>query len=112
MSAPDGEQTLFDLSGDAEKTAHISSGPGGELEPGAERGPGGDDVSRFKGLGEMPWQHLQSTCFDPATRKLQQVTVEDVGEVSATLTLIMGNGPAAAGKRRSWLADVGLAVPS
>jgi DNA gyrase subunit B len=72
----------------------------------------GDDVSRFKGLGEMPWQHLQSTCFDPATRKLQQVTVEDVGEVSATLTLIMGNGPAAAGKRRSWLADVGLAVPS
>ena len=44
MSAPDGEQTLFDLSGDAEKTAHISSGPGGELEPGAERGPGGDDT--------------------------------------------------------------------
>lgn len=72
----------------------------------------GDDVSRFKGLGEMPWQHLRSTCFDPATRKLQQVTVEDVGEVSATLTLIMGNGPTAAGKRRSWLADVGLVQPS
>jgi DNA gyrase/topoisomerase IV subunit B len=72
----------------------------------------GDDISRFKGLGEMPWEHLKSTCFDPATRKLQQVTVEDVGEAGATLNLIMGNGPAAAGKRRSWLADVGLEVLS
>ena len=72
----------------------------------------GDDVSRFKGLGEMPWEHLKSTCFDPTTRKLQQVTVEDVTEAAATLNLIMGNGPAAAGKRRSWLADVGLVVSS
>ena len=68
----------------------------------------GEDVSRFKGLGEMPWEHLKSTCFDPATRKLQQVTVEDISEAAATLNLIMGNGPAAAGKRRSWLEDVGL----
>jgi DNA gyrase subunit B len=72
----------------------------------------GDDISRFKGLGEMPWEHLKSTCFDPATRKLQQVTVEDISEAAATLNLIMGNGPAAAGKRRSWLEDVGLEVSS
>ena len=72
----------------------------------------GDDISRFKGLGEMPWEHLKSTCFDPATRKLQQVAVEDVSEAAATLNLIMGNGPAAAGKRRSWLADVGLETVS
>jgi DNA gyrase subunit B len=70
----------------------------------------GDDVSRFKGLGEMPWEHLKSTCFDPVTRKLQQVTVEDITEAAATLNLIMGNGPAAAGRRRSWLEDVGLEV--
>jgi DNA gyrase subunit B len=70
----------------------------------------GDDVSRFKGLGEMPWQHLRSTCFDPTTRKLQQVTVEDIAEAAQTLNLIMGNGPAAAGKRRSWLEEVGLEV--
>lgn len=70
----------------------------------------GADVSRFKGLGEMPWEHLQSTCFDQATRKLQQVTVEDISEAAATLNLIMGNGPAAAGKRRSWLQEVGLEV--
>lgn len=70
----------------------------------------GDDVSRFKGLGEMPWEHLRTTCFDPGTRKLQQVTMEDVPESMDTLNLIMGNGPVAAAKRRSWLEEVGLEV--
>jgi DNA gyrase subunit B len=70
----------------------------------------GDDVSRFKGLGEMPWEHLRATCFDPSTRKLQQVTMEDVPESMETLSLIMGNGPVAAAKRRNWLEEVGLEV--
>jgi DNA gyrase subunit B len=70
----------------------------------------GDDVSRFKGLGEMPWEHLRATCFDVATRKLQQVMVEDLTESSETLNLIMGNGPAAAAKRKGWLEEVGLEV--
>jgi DNA gyrase/topoisomerase IV subunit B len=68
----------------------------------------GDDVSRFKGLGEMPWEHLRTTCFDPATRQLQQVTIEDAVEAAETMNLIMGNGPAAAGRRRAWLEEVGL----
>jgi DNA gyrase subunit B len=72
----------------------------------------GDDVSRFKGLGEMPWEHLKSTCFDPVTRKLQQVTIEDVAEAAETLNLIMGNGVHAAAKRKSWLEEVGLEVAS
>lgn len=72
----------------------------------------GDDVSRFKGLGEMPWEHLKSTCFDPGTRKLQQVAMEDVTESAETLNLIMGNGPVAASKRKSWLEEVGLEVPA
>jgi topoisomerase-4 subunit B len=70
----------------------------------------GDDVSRFKGLGEMPWEHLKSTCFDPTSRKLQQVAVEDMTETAEALNLIMGNGPAAASKRKSWLEEVGLEV--
>jgi DNA gyrase subunit B len=72
----------------------------------------GEDVSRFKGLGEMPWEHLKSTCFDPATRRLEQVTMEDVTESVDTLNLIMGNGPVAASKRKSWLEEVGLEVPA
>ncbi|HET9059105.1 MAG TPA: toprim domain-containing protein [Acidimicrobiales bacterium] len=72
----------------------------------------GEDVSRFKGLGEMPWEHLKLTCFDPATRKLQQVAIEDVTESTETLNLIMGNGPTAAAKRKSWLEEVGLEVPA
>jgi DNA gyrase subunit B len=75
-----------------------------------KHGRKGDDVSRFKGLGEMPWQHLRATCFDPSTRKLQQVMVEDISESGETLNLIMGNGPAAAAKRKSWLEEVGLEV--
>jgi DNA gyrase subunit B len=70
----------------------------------------GDDVSRFKGLGEMPWEHLRSTCFDPTTRKLQQVAIEDLNESVETLNLIMGNGPVAASKRKGWLEEVGLEV--
>ena len=30
-----------------------------------KHGRKGDDVSRFKGLGEMPWQHLRTTCSTP-----------------------------------------------
>jgi DNA gyrase subunit B len=75
-----------------------------------KHGRKGEDVSRFKGLGEMPWQHLRTTCFDPTTRKLQQVMVEDISESGETLNLIMGNGPAAAAKRKSWLEEVGLEV--
>jgi DNA gyrase/topoisomerase IV subunit B len=70
----------------------------------------GDDVSRFKDLGEMPWEHLKSTCFDPSTRNLEQVAIEDVTESVDTLNLIMGNGPAAAAKRKGWLEEVGLEV--
>ena len=72
----------------------------------------GDDVSRFKGLGEMPWEHLRSTCFDASSRKLQQVAIEDLTESAETLNLIMGNGPAAASRRKSWLEEVGLEVPA
>jgi DNA gyrase subunit B len=70
----------------------------------------GEDVSRFKGLGEMPWEHLRSTVFDPETRKLLQVQVEDLSESAEILNLIMGKGPAAADKRKDWLADVGIEV--
>ncbi len=65
----------------------------------------GDDVTRFKGLGEMNPEHLAETCFTPATRRLAQVTVEDLAATQETLNLIMGSRPE---PRRAWLEDRGL----
>jgi len=37
------------------------------------RGSGSVEVSRFKGLGEMPARYLKATTMDPATRTLLRV---------------------------------------
>jgi DNA gyrase subunit B len=60
----------------------------------------GDDVSRFKGLGEMDGSQLEETVMDPKTRQLYQVTLEDLAEVEDTMNLILG---ASAARRKEWL---------
>lgn len=60
----------------------------------------GDDVSRFKGLGEMDGVQLEETVMDPETRQLYQVTLEDLAEVEDTMNLILGNSAA---RRKEWL---------
>lgn len=47
-------------------------------------------ITRFKGLGEMRPEQLAETVFDPRTRVLQQVTVEDVIRADALVKLLMG----------------------
>jgi topoisomerase IV subunit B len=44
------------------------------------------EVSRFKGLGEMPPRQLRDTTMDPRTRVLLQVTLPEKGGNDATLT--------------------------
>lgn len=60
------------------------------------------DVSRFKGLGEMPAAQLKETTMDPEKRTLSRVTVpvghndEDILEAKATARLVeslMGRNP-------------------
>jgi len=62
-------------------------------------GRGKVDVSRFKGLGEMPAQQLKETTMDPARRTLLKVIVagdDDKAEQRATAKLVeqlMGRKP-------------------
>lgn len=41
------------------------------------------DVSRFKGLGEMPWQVLRETTMDQGTRSLMQITLPEAEDILA-----------------------------
>ncbi|MCB1517538.1 MAG: DNA topoisomerase IV subunit B [Hyphomicrobiaceae bacterium] len=57
-------------------------------------GKGKVEVTRFKGLGEMPHLHLKETTMDPRTRTLLQVKiVDDRHETRDTVGRLMGNKP-------------------
>jgi DNA gyrase subunit B len=53
----------------------------------------GVQLTRFKGLGEMNAEQLRETTMDPATRTLQQVTLEDASEAAADniFSMLMGD---------------------
>ena len=55
-----------------------------------------------KGLGEMNPDQLRETVFDPATRQLQQVRLEDAAHVAETVKLLMGSDASA---RREWIEE-------
>jgi len=58
---------------------------------------GAIEVSRFKGLGEMPMRDLRDTTMDPAKRTLLRVTVilEDQTATSEAVERLMGSKPEA-----------------
>ena len=59
-------------------------------------GKGKVDITRFKGLGEMPHVHLRETTMDPRTRTLLQVRVlQDRDETRSSVDRLMGNRPEA-----------------
>ena len=69
-----------------------------ELMKGQFSGKGKVDVSRFKGLGEMPAAQLRSTTMDPATRTLWRIELPkedlDTGHSASTLVEhLMGRKP-------------------
>jgi len=54
------------------------------------------DITRFKGLGEMPYQHLRETTMDKKTRRLLQVRVlQDRDDTRSTVDQLMGTKPEA-----------------
>ncbi|MHB1102886.1 MAG: DNA topoisomerase IV subunit B [Devosia sp.] len=59
-------------------------------------GKGKVDITRFKGLGEMPHVHLRETTMDPKTRTLLQVRVlQDREDTKSSVDRLMGNRPEA-----------------
>jgi topoisomerase-4 subunit B len=54
------------------------------------------DVTRFKGLGEMPYVHLRETTMDKKTRTLLQVRIrQDREETKSAVDRLMGTKPEA-----------------
>ena len=60
-------------------------------------GRGKVEISRFKGLGEMPMRDLKETTMDPSKRALLKVVVqeEDIDGTASTVERLMGNKPEA-----------------
>ena len=60
-------------------------------------GRGAIEVSRFKGLGEMPMRDLRDTTMDPAKRTLLRVAIlaEEKAATAETLERLMGSKPEA-----------------
>ncbi len=51
------------------------------------------DISRFKGLGEMPAAQLKTTTMEPKNRKLLQIKIESVAEAENIVRRLMGKNP-------------------
>ena len=51
------------------------------------------EISRFKGLGEMPAAQLKTTTMDPKARKLLQIKIDSIAEAENTVRRLMGKKP-------------------
>jgi len=59
-------------------------------------GRGKVEVTRFKGLGEMPYKHLKETTMNPASRKMLKISIlDDVLTTTTCVERLMGNRPEA-----------------
>ena len=51
------------------------------------------EISRFKGLGEMPAEDLKATTLDPKRRRALRVTIDDLERTETVINELMGKDP-------------------
>ncbi|ASK70437.1 DNA topoisomerase IV subunit B [Shewanella bicestrii] len=71
----------------------------------AENKKGKVQVTRFKGLGEMNPLQLRETTMDPNTRRLVQLTIDDVEETDSLMDMLLAKKRSP--DRKTWLEDKG-----
>lgn len=74
----------------------------------ADKRKGKVNVQRFKGLGEMNPLQLRETTMDPNTRRLVQLTVDDVEATQELMDMLLAKKRS--GDRRDWLESKGNLV--
>src|SRR5690606_6189356 len=71
----------------------------------AEKKRGKVNVQRFKGLGEMNPLQLRETTMDPNTRRLVQLTIDDVTQTMEIMDMLLAKKRST--DRREWLEQKG-----
>ncbi|MBE8168506.1 MAG: DNA topoisomerase IV subunit B [Shewanella sp.] len=71
----------------------------------AENKKGKVQVTRFKGLGEMNPLQLRETTMDPNTRRLVQLTIDNIEETMALMDMLLAKKRSA--DRKTWLESKG-----
>ncbi|WP_319783253.1 DNA topoisomerase IV subunit B [Oceanisphaera sp. IT1-181] len=74
----------------------------------AEKKRGKIQVTRFKGLGEMNPKQLRETTLDPNTRRLVQLTVDDMEATETLMDMLLAKKRSS--DRREWLETKGNLV--